>query len=160
MFHVRRGDKEICDEGVLRRVLGCVKFVTVAMCRGGEPYLVSLSCGYDVVRNCLFFHCAGEGKKLVFLSGSGRVWGQALLDFGYVEGECDHRFACVHFCGSVTFLESVDEKRAAVECMIRQLDKHPERLIDKLGDERLEKAVIGRIDIEYMSGKKSKDVDV
>jgi hypothetical protein len=44
--------------------------------------------------------------------------------------------------------------------MIKQLDKNPEPLIAKLSSERLRKAAIGRIDIEYMSGKKSKDVSV
>jgi nitroimidazol reductase NimA-like FMN-containing flavoprotein (pyridoxamine 5'-phosphate oxidase superfamily) len=126
----------------------------------GEPYLVSLSCGYDEKRNCVYFHCAGEGKKLVFLKANSCVWGQALLDFGYVEGECNHHFACVHFSGKVTFLEGVGEKRLAVECMVRQLDKNPDVLIEKLSDERLEKVVVGRIDIDFMSGKKSKDVDV
>jgi nitroimidazol reductase NimA-like FMN-containing flavoprotein (pyridoxamine 5'-phosphate oxidase superfamily) len=127
---------------------------------GDEPYLVSLSCGYDAERNCLYFHCAGEGKKWVYLKANGVVWGQALLDFGYVEGECDHRYACVHFRGKVRFLDDLGEKRLAVECMIRQLDGNPEVLVGKLSDERLGKAVIGRIDISYLSGKKSKDVSV
>jgi len=127
---------------------------------GDQPYLVSLSHGYDEKRNCLYFHCAAEGKKLVFLNANNTVWGQAILDYGYVEGECDHRYACVHFSGKVHFIASLDEKRLAVECMIRQLDKNPEALIAKLSAERLGKVVIGRIDISYLSGKKSEDVSV
>jgi nitroimidazol reductase NimA-like FMN-containing flavoprotein (pyridoxamine 5'-phosphate oxidase superfamily) len=125
-----------------------------------QPYLVSLNHGYDEKRNCIYFHCASEGKKLVYLKANSTVWGQAVLDYGYVEGECDHHYASVHFSGKAKLLENLEEKRSAVECMIKQLDKNPEPLIAKLSSERLRKAAIGRIDIEYMSGKKSKDVSV
>ena len=157
---MRRKDKEVTDVNVLKGILKVAKFVTVAMCVDSEPYLVSLSHGYDENRNCIYFHCAAEGKKLVYLNANNNVWGQAVLDYGYVEGECDHNYATVHFSGKVCFVESLDEKRSAVECMIRQLDKNPEPLIAKLSAERLKKAVIGRIDIGYMSGKKSKGVSI
>jgi nitroimidazol reductase NimA-like FMN-containing flavoprotein (pyridoxamine 5'-phosphate oxidase superfamily) len=125
-----------------------------------NPYLVSISHGYDENRNCVYFHCATQGKKLVYLKANNIVWGQALLDYGYIEGECSHRFASVHFSGKVTFLDSLDEKRQAIECMIKQLDTNPESLKAKTNFERLKQTVIGRIDIDYMSGKKSEEVTV
>jgi nitroimidazol reductase NimA-like FMN-containing flavoprotein (pyridoxamine 5'-phosphate oxidase superfamily) len=119
---------------------------------------VSLSHGYDENRNCIYFHCATEGKKLTYLKSNNIVWGQALLDYGYAEGECSHRFASVHFLGKVTFLDNFDEKRQAMECMMKQLDRNPETIIAKLDAERLKKTMIGRISIDYMSGKKSKEI--
>src|SRR4030042_5362153 len=155
-FHLRRKDKEITDESLLKKILRTAKYVTIALSMHNQPYLVSLSHGYDEKKNCLYFHCAKEGKKLQYLSSNDTVWGQALLDYGYSKGECTYLYASVHFTGKVTILESLEEKREALACMIRQIDKNPEILITDLRPERLRNTVVGRIDVAYMSGKKSK----
>ena len=159
-FHMRRKDKEITDVRVLKKILKSAKYVTLAMSMDNQPYLVSLSHGYDENRNCIYFHCATEGKKLDYLKSNNTVWGQAMLDYGYFEGKCNHLYASVHFSGKVTFIEEPDEKRHAMECMMRHLDRNAEALIERLNPERLNKTIIGRIDIDYMSGKKSKEVTI
>jgi len=159
-FHLRRKDKEVTDERFLKKILKTAKYVTIALSMNNEPYLVSLSHGYDEKKNCVYFHCAREGKKLQYLSSNNTVWGQALLDYGYSEGECTYLYASVHFSGKVTMLENIEEKREALACMIRQIDKNPETLITDLRPERLRNTVVGRIDVAYMSGKKSKEVTI
>lgn len=159
-FHMRRRDKEITDIQVIKKILKSAKYVTVAMSMDNQPYLVSLSHGYDENRNCLYFHCAEEGKKLHYLRANNAVWGQALLDYGYVQGECDHSFASVHFKGKVTFITDPKEKLHAVQTMISQLDKSPESLIAKLKAEKLKNTLVGRIDIETMTGKKPKELTI
>ncbi|RLI10090.1 hypothetical protein DRO42_02415 [Candidatus Bathyarchaeota archaeon] len=144
----------------LKRVLRSAQYVTLAMSVDDQPYLVSLSHGYDEDRNCIYFHCAREGKKLDYLRANNTVWGQALLDHGYSDGECTHLYASVHFSGRVTFIDDPDEKRRALECMIRQLDSNPESLIGRITPELFDQTMVGRIDIEYLSGKKSKEVTV
>ena len=159
-FHLRRKDKEVTDERLMKKILKTTKYVTIALWMNNEPYLVSLSHGYDEKKNCVYFHCAKEGKKLQYLSSNDTVWGQALLDYGYSEGECTYLYASVHFSGKVTMLENLEEKREALACMIRQIDKNPEILITDLRPERLRNTVVGRIDVAYMSGKKSKEVTI
>ena len=159
-FHLRRKDKEVTDERLLKRILKTTKYVTIALSMNNEPYLVSLSHGYDEKKNCVYFHCAREGKKLQYLRSNNTVWGQALLDYGYSEGECTYLYASVHFSGKVTMLENLEEKREALACMIRQIDKNPDNLIAGLRPERLRNTVVGRIDVAYMSGKKSKEVTI
>ncbi len=44
---MRRQDKAITDPGELEAVLLGQKLVTLAMCRDGEPYLVTMDYGYD-----------------------------------------------------------------------------------------------------------------
>ncbi len=155
--HVRRKDREICDSDELKKVLKSAKYVTVALCMDNEPYLVSLSHGYDGAQNCLYFHCAPEGKKLVYLEANNKVWGQAVLDYG-VTDECDYAYTSVHFSGKITLIEDLNEKRRAIEVMIRQLSTNPEAKIAKLNMEKLAKTVIGRIDISYMTGKKHQNI--
>ena len=158
-FHMRRRDKQITEEAAMKKILKSAKYVTLAMSMDNEPYLVSLSHGYDESRNCIYFHCATEGKKLEILKANNRVWGQAMLDYGYVQNKCDHSYATVHFAGKAAFVEDPDEKRRAVECMIRQLEEAPEAFIASFDFGRLKKeTVVGRIDIEYMTGKKSPEV--
>jgi nitroimidazol reductase NimA-like FMN-containing flavoprotein (pyridoxamine 5'-phosphate oxidase superfamily) len=152
-FHVRRKDREITDSVALKKVLKSTKYVTVALCMDNEPYLVSLSHGYDEKRNCLYFHCADEGKKSVYLKANSRVWGQAVLDYG-VTDECEYAYTSVHFKGAVALIEDLPEKQYAIEVMLRQLSDAPDEKLAKIKPEKLAKTTMGRIDIEYMSGKK------
>ena len=137
-------------------VLDEAKYVVVALCMDNEPYLVTLSHGYDRARNCIYFHCAKEGKKVDILNAQNTVWGQALVDKGYVQGACDHLYITTQFRGKVTFVETIEEKRHALEVMIYALEDHPEKVLEAQVNERSVRDVqIGRIDIEFMSGKKS-----
>ncbi len=163
-YHVRRKDKEIVDERTLREILKRSRYITIAMCRGGEPYLVTLNHGYDEEKNRIYFHCATEGKKLDFLRENPRVWGQAIIDYGYQEGACNHLYASVMFEGRVTFITEGEEKLYALRLMIRHQDKNPEALLRRLEewmrDGTLDRALVGRIDIEELTGKKSPEVSI
>jgi nitroimidazol reductase NimA-like FMN-containing flavoprotein (pyridoxamine 5'-phosphate oxidase superfamily) len=157
-YHMRRMDKAITDEEEMRSILKSTQYVTIAMAKENEPYLVSLSHGYDPEENCIYFHCAKEGKKLDYLEANNVVWGQALIDRGYSQGECNHLYASVHFRGRVTLLEDPEEKWEALALMTRRLDSDPEKLISGRSRGRVMETVVGRIDIEYMTGKKSNGV--
>lgn len=152
-YHLRRKDKEITDEAELIKILKSTKYITMALCKNNQPYLVTLSHGYDDQRKCIYFHCASEGKKIDYMKSNNEVWGQAFVDHGYDEGQCNHLFSSVHFSGKVTFIEKPEEKVKAMQCMMRQLEKNPEPMIAKLNAEKLKDALLGRIDIEHMSGK-------
>ena len=152
-FHVRRKDREITDQNEMQQVLKATKYVTVALCMDDEPYLVSLSHGYDQAKNCLYFHCAPEGKKLVYAKANPHVWGQAVLDFGVTE-ECDYAYTSVHFQGKLSLITDLTEKSHAMEVLVRQVSLNPEAKLAKIKPEKLASITMGRIDITYMSGKK------
>jgi len=152
-FHLRRKDREITDSDALKGILKTTKYVTIALCMDNEPYLVSLSHGYDEKRNCLYFHCANEGKKLAYIKANNTVWGQAVQDYG-VTDECDYAYASVHFFGRVCLIEDLSEKQHAMGVMVRQLSANPEEKLAKIKPEKLAKTTMGRIDISYMTGKK------
>jgi len=159
METIRRKEKEIKDKNEMIYILEKAKYITIAMSRNNEPYLATLSHGYDKNQNAIYFHCAKKGKKIDYLRENNTVWGQALIDRGYVQGSCDHLYATTQFKGRVTFIEDIDEKKRALEVMIRALDDEPSRIIKKqLTKKSIAKTRIGRIDIEYMSGKKSQKV--
>ena len=152
-FHVRRKDREITDLDEMRQVLKGTKYVTVALCMDNAPYLVALSHGYDQTRNCLYFHCAPEGKKLIYAQSNPKVWGQAVLDFG-VTDECDYAYTSVHFQGTLSLIANSTEKKHAMETLVWQAALNPESKLAKIKPEKLDKTTIGKIEITYMSGKK------
>jgi nitroimidazol reductase NimA-like FMN-containing flavoprotein (pyridoxamine 5'-phosphate oxidase superfamily) len=152
-FHVRRKDREITNSEELKKVLKSTKYVTVALCMDNEPYLVSLSHGYDEARNCVYFHCANEGKKLVYLTANNKIWGQAVQDYG-VTDECDYAYTSVHFSGRLFLIDELKEKQHAIEVMVRQLSQNPDAKLAKIKPEKLAATTMGRIDINYMTGKK------
>ena len=159
MKEIRRKDREIVDSSEMKQVLRSARFVTLAMCMNGEPYLATLSHGYDEERNCIYFHCAGEGKKIDILRANNLVWGQALIDHGYVQGACDHLYSTTQFRGRVTFVEDLEEKRHALQVMIESLDYNLlEVMKNQIKPKSVQRVTIGRIDIYYMSGKKADKV--
>ena len=159
-YHMLRHDKEITDEETLKKILKTTQYVTLAMVKDNEAYLVSLSHGYDEKNHCIYFHSAKKGKKLDFLRATPMVWGQALLDHGYVETECSHHYASVMFSGKASFIEDKEERWKAISLMTRQLDPNAEDMIANRKPESLDSAVIGKIVIDYWSGKKSPEVTV
>jgi len=156
MHEIRRKDKAITDQNEMKKILQQTKYITIAMCRNNEPYLITLSHGYDPEKNIIYFHCASEGKKIDILKANNIIWGQALTDKGYVKGKCDHLWATVMFRGTVSFIFNATEKRHALEVMIKQLEQNPEQVMKKqITEKSLKRVNIGRIDIDNMSGKKT-----
>ncbi|TRO50797.1 hypothetical protein E2P71_09970 [Candidatus Bathyarchaeota archaeon] len=158
-YHIRRKDKEITDKKQLAKTLNEPSYITLAMVDQGEPYLVSLSHWYDEAENCIYFHSASEGKKLDILRKNPGVWGQAIIDHGYHVGQCSHLYASVMFKGNVEFVDDVETKKKVFRNMVLKLEPDPESIMDRmLGSAGLPTTIVGRINVEYMSGKKSAEV--
>jgi nitroimidazol reductase NimA-like FMN-containing flavoprotein (pyridoxamine 5'-phosphate oxidase superfamily) len=167
-YHVRRMDREIKDPAKLERVLKETRYITIALCKDNEPYLVSLSHNYDEDAKCLYFHCASAGKKLDYIKVNPRVWGQVIIDRGYVEGECNHLYVTTMFEGRVELIKDIAEKRRIMSHMftrqVRKLPTSGKMEVDphmiRIGkDAELSDMTIGRIMIEELTGKHSKDTE-
>jgi nitroimidazol reductase NimA-like FMN-containing flavoprotein (pyridoxamine 5'-phosphate oxidase superfamily) len=155
-YHLRRADKELSDAAEHNRILSTTRYVALSMCSGSDPYLVIINHGYDAALRRIYFHCAAEGKKIDFLRANPRVWGIAFEDLGYLTGRCDHSFRSVMFGGRVRFADSFEEKRLALEVMIRQQEADPESMFPKLlTAEKIRDVAIGVIEIEETSGKEA-----
>ena len=153
-FHVRRKDREITDPDEMRHdSQSNTNTSRLPSACNDEPYLVSLSHGYDQTKNCLYFHCAPEGKKLIYAKANPKVWGQAVLDFGVTE-ECDYAYTSVHFSGKFSLITDTAEKQHAMEILVRQVSLNPEAKLAKIKPEKLASTTMGKIDITYISGKK------
>jgi uncharacterized protein len=159
-YHVRRADKEITDPAKLRRILKQAKYITLAMCRGDKPYLVSLNHAYAEERDCIYVHSAPEGKKLDILHENPNVWGQAVIDHGFYGGsdDCRQNYVSVMFEGTFNFVEDPTEKLHAFVTTNEGLAA-PSDSLRKVLSSNLARATVGRITLTHITGKKSKEID-
>ena len=155
-FHLRRQDKAVTDAEEIVKPLIEAEYIVLALSYEDHPYLATLSHGYDAENNCIYFHCASEGKKVEYMKANPNVWGQAIIDYGYQHGSCDHLYHTVQFSGTVSFIENIEEKKQALKLMINKLDENPELVIKKqLQPSSVVKITIGKIDIDELTGKKA-----
>ena len=119
---LRRHDLEITDRAEIDRLLNSAKFATVALADGEQPYVVTLSCGYDAVLNRLCFHVARQGRKLDIIARNPRACATVVADLGYLAGECAHPYASVVLVGRMRVLEDPADARRAMRTLIGQLE--------------------------------------
>lgn len=155
-YHVRRTDREVTEPGDLSRILAAGRFATIALCHDGEPYVVTLSYGYDEARNALYFHAARAGRKLDAITTDPRACATVIIDRGYRHGECKHDYESVVIGGTMSIVETTDEKRDGMRILIGHLEQEPAPLWERYhlaGEEELARLNMLRLDIETMTGK-------
>lgn len=154
-YHMNQRELEITDRNALAEILRQGKYVTIAMCRQDEPYIVTLSYGYDENRGALYFHCALKGLKLDFINHNPNVCATVIEDKGYKMGECDQAYHSVVFWGKMNIVEDLQEKRYAVDVLLNHLEDDPARVRERSlkSDKVYTEVGILRLDILEMTGK-------
>ena len=154
-YHMRRTEKQITDAVEFEAVLKNGTYTTVALCRGEEPYLVTMNYGYDEERNALYFHCAREGQKIDFIVANSRVCATVVEDHGYRMGECDHAYRSLVIRGRMVVVEGLAEKKHALETMLFHLEDDPDvvRQRQLKNEDAYRNVGILRLDVEHVTGK-------
>ncbi len=152
---MNRKEGEIADKSELFEILGQGKYVTIAMCRENEPYIVTLSYGYDENKNALYFHCSLKGLKLDLVKGNPSVCATVIEDEGYRMGECDQAYRSVVFWGRMQKVENLQEKKHGMQILLNHLEDDPDQVRKRIlkSDEAYEEVGILRLDITEISGK-------
>lgn len=155
-YHVKRADRELTDAEALRSVLLRGRFVTIAMCHDGEPYLVTLSYGWDEAANALYFHTALQGRKLDAIAADPRVTATVIVDGGYEQGACKHHYESVVFTGRMSVVEDLAEARAGMRVLMNHLENDPDAVWERNhldNDAMFDRMKIVRLDIDQLTGK-------
>ena len=119
---MRREDREITDPAEIGRILSEARFATIALADDDEPYIVTLSCGYDASAKRLCFHVAPAGRKLDVIAANPRGCATVIEDLGYKVGKCAHPFRSVVMEGRMRLLTDAAETRQAMRVLIGQLE--------------------------------------
>ena len=157
-YHMRRAEREMAGLEQIREVLRGCKYVSLALCRENEPYIVTMNYGYDETQNALYMHCAPAGLKFEFIAQNPTVCGTAIEDRGYLHGECAYAFRSVVFSGEMHVVEELEEKKHGMQVMLDHLEDDPDRVkAEQLKtDKAYERVAILRLDMHEISGKEGR----
>lgn len=132
------------------------QFVTLAMCKDNQPYMVALNYVFIEEEKSFYVHCAAAGRKIDYLTANPRVWGMIVENNGYIAGKCSHAYRTVMFSGVIEKVTAPADKAAALAKLIECYEPDPEpckaRLL-KTG--AIERTNVLRIRVEEFSGKQS-----
>ncbi|MBN1164442.1 MAG: pyridoxamine 5'-phosphate oxidase family protein [Candidatus Krumholzibacteriota bacterium] len=156
-YHLTRKDREICDPEIIDAILGGGRLAQVALCRGEEPYIVTMNYGYDPRRGALYFHCAKQGQKLDFMRENPRVCATIVRDLGYVEGRCEHKFQSLVLRGRLRTVETLEGKKHGLDILLNHQEKTPGRVRRRhLREDSVYSTLeMLRLDIEEITGKEA-----
>ena len=138
---MRRKDREITDPQRIEEVVADCHCCRLGFCDEGRAYIVPLNFGY-VRRDggyTFYFHGAKEGRKIDLIRKGGYVAFEMDTHYQLNPGDtaCDYsaRFCSVVGGGAVSFVETPDEKRAALNMIMAHNTgkghwEYPDRMID------------------------------
>jgi len=150
---MRRKEKEIKDKKAIEAIIKNAKACRLAISFDDQPYVVPLCFGYK--DNTLFFHSSPAGKKIDIIRKNNKVCFEIDSDIELVEKEkpCDWsmKYKSVIGFGNAFFIEGLDEKRKALEIIMRQYsDKN-----FSFSDYHINGVMALKVEISSMTGKKS-----
>lgn len=155
-YHLQnKPDREITSQAELTELLKTGKYVTIGLSRNNEPYVVTLSYGYDAENNALYFHASQTGMKIDFLKANPNVCASILQDGGYIQDECKHPFKSLILRGKLTVVESLEEKKHGMLVLLSHLEEKPS-VVQRLALESegiFSRMAVLKLDIQDIRGK-------
>jgi hypothetical protein len=150
---MRRKDKKITDRNAIESIISESRVCRLAMVDEAGPYVVPLCFGFR--NNTLYFHSAGEGKKLGLLRKNPRVCFELDCDTEVCTGKvaCDFsmRYRSVIGFGTAAFVEATDAKREALDII---MNHYAEGAFD-YPDASVKRISVFKVEIDSMTGKTS-----
>lgn len=155
-YHMHnRPDRALHDKKEIDAILKTGKFATLAFAKESEPYIVTLSYGYDIEGQSLYFHCAKEGLKLEFMKSNPNVCATIINDLGYIKNECGHAYRSVLMWGKMFIVDSPEEQKYGMEVLLKQLEDDSEIIKEKRSKSvhSFKNMLVLKLNIEYLTAK-------
>ncbi len=150
---MRRKDKEITDKAEIKSVIGRSLICRLAMADENIPYVVPLCFGYK--DNSLYFHSAGEGKKIDILKKNNLVCFEFDIDYEIKKAHkaCDWsmKYKSVRGFGKASFLEDIESKCRALDIIMQQYAGKS----FEYSEAKIKNIIVIKVEIEHMTGKQS-----
>jgi nitroimidazol reductase NimA-like FMN-containing flavoprotein (pyridoxamine 5'-phosphate oxidase superfamily) len=151
---MRRHEREIKDREEIDAIIQRAQICRIGLSVNDEPYIVPVNFGYE--SNCLYFHCATEGKKLDMIRQNGNVCFEMDIDYEMVKStgrpcKASARYRCVMGSGKAVVIEgSADKSRA-----LNIITQHYGIAECDFTEKELESVRIIKIEVGSMTGKKA-----
>jgi nitroimidazol reductase NimA-like FMN-containing flavoprotein (pyridoxamine 5'-phosphate oxidase superfamily) len=152
-FRLRRREKEITNIGEIEKIIKKAQVCRLGLVDGDEPYVVPVFFGYE--KNALYFHSALEGRKIDLLKRNNKVCFEIDTDVEVITTEraCGFtaKYRSVIGVGRAYILDNDNEKIHGLNVLMKQYAEGE----FSFPKEKLERALVVRIDIESITGKQS-----
>ncbi len=150
---MRKKEREIRDEKELHHILETGLVCRLGLYDGQYPYVVPLNYGYRGGR--IYFHCAGEGRKIDILKKYDRVCIEVDIDSRIVRGDSPCRWATKYRSvigfGTARIVEDEREKKAGLDVIMAHYGGgHGE-----YDEKSLKRATVIEVVLESITGKQS-----
>jgi nitroimidazol reductase NimA-like FMN-containing flavoprotein (pyridoxamine 5'-phosphate oxidase superfamily) len=154
---MRKQEKEITNREKIYDILKRGKYTILSLCRDNEPYIVTLSYGFDDKRNSLYLHTANQGLKIEFIKKNSSICGTVIEDRGYKMNKCSHAYCSIVFWGKISVIKDLKEKKYAFNVLLNHLEDNPNKIQKKFlkKDTDYYNTCLLRLDIIEITGKKS-----
>lgn len=126
------------------------------MCKDGQPYVVPVNFGYDGRR--LYFHTAQEGQKIDYLTANNRVCFEVEHEVSIIphpDSACQWGASFYSVIGFGTAHELTDKEEKTRG--LGQIMGHYSDQTWQFGERALEQVRVWVVEIEQVTGKRSKD---
>jgi uncharacterized protein len=155
---MRRKDREIQDIKVIKEILDRADVCRIAIYAERAPYTVPLNYGYTwESKLTLFFHCAKDGRKIDLLKKNNIVGIEIDTAHELKEGKeaCTWgmNYRSIIGIGKVLFIEDTEEKKKALDKIMEHY-RYQGKPVYR--EEELKNVMVGKIEVEEMSGKEKK----
>jgi len=151
---MRRSEKEITDEKIIRSVFERGEICRLGMVDGDMAYIVPMNFGYG--GEALWFHSAGSGKKIALIRNNPRVSFEIDVDHRTREGKkgCDWTasYLSVMGTGYVEFITDKEMKRFGLN---RIMKKYSGKDNWGFSDQSLDTTLVFRVVADHISCKGS-----
>ena len=154
---MRRKDREIVDEKVMRSIIEKAIICRVAMCWQDEPYMIPMNFGYQ--DNYIYLHSAKEGRKLDILRNNNKVCIEFDADVELVQSQkacnTEMKYKSVLAFGKAVILKDIVEKKKALDIIMHHYYNHGSLSAFHYPEDALEKVIIIKVRVKEMTGKES-----
>jgi nitroimidazol reductase NimA-like FMN-containing flavoprotein (pyridoxamine 5'-phosphate oxidase superfamily) len=150
---MRRKKQEVSNPEELEAIFREAGVCRLAMMDGNRPYMVPLNFGYR--DNVLYFHSAGEGKKIDLLRRYPQVCFEVEAGVKIIPGgqACNWgvSFRSIIGHGRAEFVTDADEKRRGLDIIMAHYSDGE----FEYSDENLQRTTVVKVEICSMTGKRS-----
>lgn len=151
---MRRNELEVKETGELEALIQRAQICRIGLSENDNPYIVPMHFGYR--DNCLFFHCAKDGKKMEIIRDNPKVCFEMDIDHEITKPEerpCrwSAKYRSIIGFGTALLIEDLHEKSAALNV----ITEHYGGNRYDFSEGELDKVSVIRVKIDNMSGKQA-----
>lgn len=152
---LRREDREIVSKEEIESIISKAVVLRIAFANENKPYIVPVNFGYH--NDTFYFHCASEGKKLEMIKNNPCVAyeleGETKLIKGDIPCEFTMAYESVIGTGIASIVQETQDKINGLNQLMHQYSNDVEL---EYKEDLLKRIIIVKIEVDEMTGKKSK----